>query len=255
MEGCTRSEQHSFMRTERITNGYHECWAALLSRTLKDGVVCLQTKCHQYWPHPPEVKDYGHLRVKCHSEECNLVYVTRQFTLTHTQVRQKVNFHDLTEIELEASPIGEMFWTFEVLFLELKSELWLRGRPPASAFEMQCLSLQGFELAHIPALLQIHTCFRDTRSQSGRCCAAHFHRSHVYGDMRHVCAICHRAALSTGNIHSLPCADSAHTCVGIFLCIYTFGGPPVCFGPGDGSERFTGINQIKRSQVKRWTGK
>ncbi|KAI4811994.1 hypothetical protein KUCAC02_014851 [Chaenocephalus aceratus] len=44
-----------------------------------------RTKCHQYWPHPPEVKDYGHMRVKCHSEECNLAYVTRQFTLTHTQ--------------------------------------------------------------------------------------------------------------------------------------------------------------------------
>lgn len=44
-----------------------------------------RTKCHQYWPHPPEVKDYGPMRVKCHSEECNLVYVTRQFTLTHTQ--------------------------------------------------------------------------------------------------------------------------------------------------------------------------
>ncbi|XP_039974056.1 tyrosine-protein phosphatase non-receptor type 3 [Xiphias gladius] len=44
-----------------------------------------RTKCHQYWPHPPEVKDYGHMRVKCHSEECNLAYVTRKFTLTHTQ--------------------------------------------------------------------------------------------------------------------------------------------------------------------------
>ncbi|XP_075965416.1 tyrosine-protein phosphatase non-receptor type 3 isoform X2 [Anarhichas minor] len=45
----------------------------------------ITTKCHQYWPHPPEAKDYGHMRVKCHSEECNLAYVTRQFTLTHTQ--------------------------------------------------------------------------------------------------------------------------------------------------------------------------
>lgn len=48
-----------------------------------------RTKCHQYWPHPPEVKDYGHLRVKCHSEECNLAYVTRQFTLTHTQLGEE----------------------------------------------------------------------------------------------------------------------------------------------------------------------
>ncbi|XP_061531260.1 tyrosine-protein phosphatase non-receptor type 3 isoform X2 [Phycodurus eques] len=44
-----------------------------------------RTKCHQYWPHPPEGKDYGHVRVTCHSEECNLAYVTRRFTLAHTQ--------------------------------------------------------------------------------------------------------------------------------------------------------------------------
>lgn len=48
-----------------------------------------RTKCHQYWPHPPEAKDYGHMRVKCHSEECNLAYVTRQFTLTHTQLGEE----------------------------------------------------------------------------------------------------------------------------------------------------------------------
>ncbi|CAN9514236.1 unnamed protein product [Ophioblennius macclurei] len=48
-----------------------------------------RTKCHQYWPHPPEVKDYGHMRVKCHSEECNLAYVMRQFTLTHTKLAEE----------------------------------------------------------------------------------------------------------------------------------------------------------------------
>uniref|UniRef100_A0A3Q0S1N9 protein-tyrosine-phosphatase n=1 Tax=Amphilophus citrinellus TaxID=61819 RepID=A0A3Q0S1N9_AMPCI len=48
-----------------------------------------RTKCHQYWPHPPEAKDYGNMRVKCHSEECNLAYVTRQFTLTHTQLGEE----------------------------------------------------------------------------------------------------------------------------------------------------------------------
>ncbi|XP_072250411.1 tyrosine-protein phosphatase non-receptor type 3 isoform X1 [Leuresthes tenuis] len=48
-----------------------------------------RTKCHQYWPHPPEVKDYGHMRVTCHSEECNLAYVTRQFTLKHTQLGEE----------------------------------------------------------------------------------------------------------------------------------------------------------------------
>ncbi|XP_026084293.1 tyrosine-protein phosphatase non-receptor type 3-like isoform X1 [Carassius auratus] len=44
-----------------------------------------RTKCHQYWPHPPEVRDYGILQVCCHSEECNLAYVTRELTLTNTQ--------------------------------------------------------------------------------------------------------------------------------------------------------------------------
>ncbi|XP_062322056.1 tyrosine-protein phosphatase non-receptor type 3 isoform X2 [Osmerus eperlanus] len=44
-----------------------------------------RTKCHQYWPHPLEVREYGYLRVSCHSEECNLAHVTRQITLTHTQ--------------------------------------------------------------------------------------------------------------------------------------------------------------------------
>lgn len=45
--------------------------------------------------------------------------------------------------------------------------------------------------------------------------------------MLHVCAICPRRELSTGNIHSLPRGGSGHMCVGIFLCIYTFAGPPV----------------------------
>uniref|UniRef100_A0A3P8P3K7 protein-tyrosine-phosphatase n=1 Tax=Astatotilapia calliptera TaxID=8154 RepID=A0A3P8P3K7_ASTCA len=49
----------------------------------------ITTKCHQYWPHPPETKDYGPMRVKCHSEECNLAYVTRQFTLTHTELGEE----------------------------------------------------------------------------------------------------------------------------------------------------------------------
>uniref|UniRef100_A0A672GAR3 Protein tyrosine phosphatase non-receptor type 3 n=1 Tax=Salarias fasciatus TaxID=181472 RepID=A0A672GAR3_SALFA len=48
-----------------------------------------RTKCHQYWPHPPEVKDYGCMRVKCHSEECNLAYVMRHFTLTHTKLAEE----------------------------------------------------------------------------------------------------------------------------------------------------------------------
>ncbi|XP_048882721.1 tyrosine-protein phosphatase non-receptor type 3 [Brienomyrus brachyistius] len=38
-------------------------------------------KCHQYWPDPPELRDYEGLQIRCHSEECNLAYVFREFTL------------------------------------------------------------------------------------------------------------------------------------------------------------------------------
>lgn len=52
----------------------------------KVSLYSLQTKCHQYWPHLPDVKHYEDLQVCCHSEECNLAYVNRELTLTHTQV-------------------------------------------------------------------------------------------------------------------------------------------------------------------------
>ncbi|XP_008430883.2 tyrosine-protein phosphatase non-receptor type 3 isoform X1 [Poecilia reticulata] len=60
-----------------------------------------RTKCHQYWPHPPEVKDYGHLSVKCHSEECNLAYVTRQFTLRHKKLAEEFS---VTHLQYVAWP-------------------------------------------------------------------------------------------------------------------------------------------------------
>uniref|UniRef100_A0AAR2IT19 protein-tyrosine-phosphatase n=1 Tax=Pygocentrus nattereri TaxID=42514 RepID=A0AAR2IT19_PYGNA len=60
-----------------------------------------RTKCHQYWPHPPEVKDYDYLQVCCHSEECNLAYVTRELTLKNTQLGQK---RSITHLQYVAWP-------------------------------------------------------------------------------------------------------------------------------------------------------
>ncbi|XP_053343530.1 tyrosine-protein phosphatase non-receptor type 3 [Clarias gariepinus] len=60
-----------------------------------------RTKCHQYWPHPPEVKDYDYLQVCCHSEECNLAYVTRKLTLTHTQLGEQ---RSITHLQYVAWP-------------------------------------------------------------------------------------------------------------------------------------------------------
>ncbi|XP_062395371.1 tyrosine-protein phosphatase non-receptor type 3 isoform X1 [Sardina pilchardus] len=60
-----------------------------------------RTKCHQYWPHPPEVREYGNLQVCCHSEEGNLTYVTREFTLTNTQTDEQ---RSVTHLQYVAWP-------------------------------------------------------------------------------------------------------------------------------------------------------
>ncbi|KAG7317820.1 hypothetical protein KOW79_018855 [Hemibagrus wyckioides] len=60
-----------------------------------------KTKCHQYWPHPPEMKDYDYLQVCCHSEECNLTYVIRELTLTHTKLGEQ---RSITHLQYVAWP-------------------------------------------------------------------------------------------------------------------------------------------------------
>ncbi|XP_055066080.1 tyrosine-protein phosphatase non-receptor type 3 isoform X2 [Misgurnus anguillicaudatus] len=74
-----------------------------LEKGLVTGTLLLQfeTKCHQYWPHPPEVRDYGYLQVCCHSEECNLAYVTREITLTNTKSGQQ---RSITHLQYVAWP-------------------------------------------------------------------------------------------------------------------------------------------------------
>lgn len=60
-----------------------------------------RTKCHQYWPHPPEEKNYADLKVCCHSEDCNLAYVTRELTLTHTELGEQ---RTITHLQYVAWP-------------------------------------------------------------------------------------------------------------------------------------------------------
>uniref|UniRef100_H3A3G9 Tyrosine-protein phosphatase n=1 Tax=Latimeria chalumnae TaxID=7897 RepID=H3A3G9_LATCH len=48
-----------------------------------------RTKCHQYWPDPPEVKEYGNFRVTCNSEDCNIAYVFREMILTNIKTGEE----------------------------------------------------------------------------------------------------------------------------------------------------------------------
>ena len=49
-------------------------------------VVPLQTKCHQYWPDPPDVAEHGNFHIRCQSEDCTIAYVFREMLVTNTEV-------------------------------------------------------------------------------------------------------------------------------------------------------------------------
>ncbi|XP_075600796.1 tyrosine-protein phosphatase non-receptor type 3 isoform X5 [Balearica regulorum gibbericeps] len=60
-----------------------------------------RTKCHQYWPDPPEVMEYGSFRVRCHSEDCTIAYVVREMVITNVQTEQQ---HTITHLQYVAWP-------------------------------------------------------------------------------------------------------------------------------------------------------
>ncbi|XP_010086392.1 PREDICTED: tyrosine-protein phosphatase non-receptor type 3, partial [Pterocles gutturalis] len=60
-----------------------------------------RTKCHQYWPDPPDVMQYGSFRVRCHSEDCTIAYVVREMVITHLETEQQ---HTVTHLQYVAWP-------------------------------------------------------------------------------------------------------------------------------------------------------
>uniref|UniRef100_A0A674MQJ6 Tyrosine-protein phosphatase n=1 Tax=Takifugu rubripes TaxID=31033 RepID=A0A674MQJ6_TAKRU len=57
-----------------------------------------RVKCHQYWPNPDSVTNYGDFTVTCHNEEGNSAFLVREMTLMNTQQRE------LTQIQYLAWP-------------------------------------------------------------------------------------------------------------------------------------------------------
>ncbi|XP_043973136.1 tyrosine-protein phosphatase non-receptor type 3 isoform X2 [Gambusia affinis] len=98
---CARQPENQEKNRYRDVLPYDDTRVVLLGKEDYINASHITTKCHQYWPHPPEVKDYGHLSVKCHSEECNLAYVTRQFTLRHKKLAEEFS---VTHLQYVAWP-------------------------------------------------------------------------------------------------------------------------------------------------------
>ncbi|XP_028557539.2 tyrosine-protein phosphatase non-receptor type 3 isoform X1 [Podarcis muralis] len=60
-----------------------------------------RTKCHPYWPDPPDVLDYGNFRVKCRSEDCTIAYVFREMVITNIETEEE---HTVTHLQYVAWP-------------------------------------------------------------------------------------------------------------------------------------------------------
>ncbi|XP_045636649.1 tyrosine-protein phosphatase non-receptor type 3 isoform X2 [Ursus americanus] len=60
-----------------------------------------RTKCHQYWPDPPDVMEHGHFHIRCQSEDCTLAYVFREMLVTNTETGEE---HTVTHLQYVAWP-------------------------------------------------------------------------------------------------------------------------------------------------------
>ncbi|KAJ6657806.1 hypothetical protein lerEdw1_001856 [Lerista edwardsae] len=61
----------------------------------------VNTKCHHYWPDPPDVMEYGNFRVKCQSEDCTIAYVFREMVITNIETEDE---HTVTHLQYVAWP-------------------------------------------------------------------------------------------------------------------------------------------------------
>ncbi|XP_040593993.1 tyrosine-protein phosphatase non-receptor type 3 isoform X3 [Mesocricetus auratus] len=60
-----------------------------------------RTKCHQYWPDPPDVMDHGIFHVQCQAEDCTIAYVSREILVTNTETGEE---HTVTHLQYVAWP-------------------------------------------------------------------------------------------------------------------------------------------------------
>ncbi|XP_059957236.1 tyrosine-protein phosphatase non-receptor type 3 isoform X3 [Mesoplodon densirostris] len=60
-----------------------------------------RTKCHQYWPYPPEVMEHGSFHIRCQSEDCTIAYVFREMLVTNTETGEE---HTVTHLQYVAWP-------------------------------------------------------------------------------------------------------------------------------------------------------
>uniref|UniRef100_G3UGS4 protein-tyrosine-phosphatase n=1 Tax=Loxodonta africana TaxID=9785 RepID=G3UGS4_LOXAF len=60
-----------------------------------------RTKCHQYWPDPPDVAEHGGFHIRCQSEDCTIAYVFREMLVTNSKTGEE---HRVTHLQYVAWP-------------------------------------------------------------------------------------------------------------------------------------------------------
>ncbi|XP_058528289.1 tyrosine-protein phosphatase non-receptor type 3 isoform X4 [Ochotona princeps] len=60
-----------------------------------------RTKCHQYWPDPPDIVDHGIFHIQCQSEDCTIAYVSREMLVTNTETGEE---HTVTHLQYVSWP-------------------------------------------------------------------------------------------------------------------------------------------------------
>ncbi|GAB1288532.1 Tyrosine-protein phosphatase non-receptor type 3 [Apodemus speciosus] len=60
-----------------------------------------RTKCHQYWPDPPDIMDHGIFHIQCQAEDCTIAYVSREMLVTNTETGEE---HTVTHLQYVAWP-------------------------------------------------------------------------------------------------------------------------------------------------------
>lgn len=60
-----------------------------------------RTKCHQYWPDPPDVVEHGSFHIRCQSEDCTIAYVFREMLVTNTETGEE---HTVAHLQYVAWP-------------------------------------------------------------------------------------------------------------------------------------------------------
>lgn len=114
-------------------------------------VVPLQTKCHQYWPDPPDIMEHDSFQIRCQSEDCTIAYVFREMLVTNTEVSGALAVGGLGAHSLEAGarPASVALGTTVLVLLCTFTWRAFHGRASTHMHSSTIHDSQWVDIAHV----------------------------------------------------------------------------------------------------------